>query len=224
MLKIKDSVDLKERGVEYTYHENIVVNFIDDIAKQKDNFIKEQIIDNIIHNGKQYNVVNIKKSKIKELLENGFKYEQLQSKKTETAEEVLELKKENEELKLDPLTKTHNRHYYNELQANSKEQDYYVSVVDLNGLKTINDTKGHLAGDNAIKELAEFLKGFGEVIRMGGDEFLVIAKKPHAELSGKFEKYCSATVYKAKGMDLESAYDSADKEMLRLKRSTKRVE
>ena len=127
------------------------------------------------------------------------------------------LKQKNKKLKLDPLTKTYNRHRYNELQANSKEQEYYVSVVDLNDLKTINDTQGHLAGDNAIKELAEFLKGFGDVIRMGGDEFLVVAEKQYTQLSGKFEKYCSAT-HKLKGMDLKSAYDSADREMLKLKR------
>ena len=136
----------------------------------------------------------------------------------EQDQRIAELEKENEELKLDPLTQTHNRHRYNELQTISKEQEYYVSVVDLNDLKTINDTQGHMQGDIAIKELAKFLKGFGEVIRMGGDEFLVVSKEQYAELNGRFENYCSATVKKAQGMDLESAYESADKEMLREKR------
>ena len=49
--------------------------------------------------------------------------------------QIAELKKEIMQLKLDPLTKTYNRLHYNELQADSKEQEYYVSVVDLNGLK-----------------------------------------------------------------------------------------
>ena len=119
--------------------------------------------------------------------------------------------------KKDPLTNCYNRNYYNELQSISREQEYYVSVVDLNDLKTINDTQGHIQGDIAIKELAKFLKGFGEVIRMGGDEFLVVSKEQYAELNGRFENYCSATVKKAQGMDLDSAYDSADKLMLRFK-------
>ena len=166
------------------------------------------------------------KKRLNDLIHKGLEYEKEHNIEQPEKERLIvktdiiiaELKKENEELKLDPLTKINNRHYYNELQTISKEQEYYVSVVDLNGLKTINDTQGHMQGDIAIKELSEFLNGFGEVIRMGGDEFLVISDLPYIELSGRFEKYCSATVYKAKGMDLESAYDSADKQMLREKK------
>ena len=137
-----------------------------------------------------------------------------------TPKEVWKLKQYSSDLQelayTDPLTKAHNRHWLNEQDLT--ENEYYISVVDLNGLKAINDTQGHLAGDNAIKELAEFLKGFGEVIRMGGDEFVVLSKELHSELSGRFESYCSATVHKIKGMDLESAYDSADREMMKYKK------
>lgn len=52
-----------------------------------------------------------------------------------------------------------------------------VAVCDLNGLKTINDTYGHSAGDKAICGLANGLMSVfsGEsVFRLGGDEFIVL--------------------------------------------------
>lgn len=50
--------------------------------------------------------------------------------------------------------------------------------VDVNGLKTINDTINHTAGDKMLKAVAEkILKHFGEVssYRIGGDEFVIFA-------------------------------------------------
>lgn len=51
--------------------------------------------------------------------------------------------------------------------------------ADLNDLKVINDSFGHLEGDRALKELAAILKEtFGEsdtIARVGGDEFVVLA-------------------------------------------------
>jgi diguanylate cyclase (GGDEF)-like protein len=53
----------------------------------------------------------------------------------------------------------------------------FVCVLDLNGLKYMNDTFGHLAGDNAIKVVSDGLKAAApegsSIIRTGGDEFLV---------------------------------------------------
>lgn len=53
-----------------------------------------------------------------------------------------------------------------------------VFSVDINGLKLVNDTKGHAAGDELICDAAEcILKvfgGYGKCFRIGGDEFIVI--------------------------------------------------
>ena len=53
-----------------------------------------------------------------------------------------------------------------------------VLIVDLNGLKKINDTFGHLAGDAAIREAATRLialtRESDTVARLGGDEFAII--------------------------------------------------
>src|SRR5574344_181358 len=54
-----------------------------------------------------------------------------------------------------------------------------VAYADMDGLKAINDTFGHDAGDIAIKSMAKILKqvfrGQDVVARLGGDEFVIIA-------------------------------------------------
>lgn len=60
-----------------------------------------------------------------------------------------------------------------------------VFFIDVNGLKTINDTQGHLAGDNLLKDVAVTLKEIdndkAEIYRVGGDEFLIIAPETSRE-------------------------------------------
>lgn len=64
---------------------------------------------------------------------------------------------------------------------NGSTERYSVVTVDLNGLKTINDTRGHQMGDMFIQKSAKILKdameGTGYIgYRIGGDEFSVILK------------------------------------------------
>lgn len=50
---------------------------------------------------------------------------------------------------------------------------------DLNGLKQINDTQGHEVGDQLIRQAAQIMKNLIDdiaVFRMGGDEFIIVAK------------------------------------------------
>ena len=81
---------------------------------------------------------------------------------------------------LDPLTETHNRFFLDEVRPELEESDAGGSIVliDIDGLKRINDEEGHEEGYRAIWTVAAGIKmlvrGNDHVIRWGGDEFLVI--------------------------------------------------
>lgn len=84
----------------------------------------------------------------------------------------------------DTLTGFRNRRYaldrIEQEWAAAKREGRALScmVLDLDGLKDINDTFGHDAGDNALKQAAEalrkVLRGQDVICRTGGDEFLAI--------------------------------------------------
>ena len=87
----------------------------------------------------------------------------------------------------DLLTGVYNRNAMNnrisEDVSGVKEiaKPFGVFFIDVNGLKTINDTQGHLAGDNLLKDVASALEELAgknsEIYRVGGDEFLVITPR-----------------------------------------------
>jgi len=87
--------------------------------------------------------------------------------------------------KTDGLTGLLNRRGWNECIAEeeSRAQRYghpsCVIVLDLDGLKAINDVHGHEAGDDLITRAAHAIKGsvrdIDKVARTGGDEFAVLA-------------------------------------------------
>lgn len=59
-----------------------------------------------------------------------------------------------------------------------------IVFADVNGLKCINDDKGHISGDELLKNAAEVLiRVFGniDVYRAGGDEFMVIVTNTNEE-------------------------------------------
>lgn len=84
----------------------------------------------------------------------------------------------------DQLTGLYNRHFFNEIiereTAGIKRKDVILSfvMIDLDNLKGINDTHGHLAGDKLLVEAATLIKKATRrsdlVFRFGGDEFLVL--------------------------------------------------
>ena len=89
----------------------------------------------------------------------------------------------------DALTGLYNRRYLDEQLAHihasaaRTHRPYTLLAFDLDGVKRINDTFGHAAGDDAIRSFADELRASiraGELaVRVGGDEFMVVL--PDAE-------------------------------------------
>ncbi len=84
---------------------------------------------------------------------------------------------------LDSLTGMGNQSsYLKRVQALNEEieagtADYTVFVLDINGLKNMNDDYGHDAGDAAILDAARVIRAAmpdGELFRIGGDEFAIL--------------------------------------------------
>jgi diguanylate cyclase (GGDEF)-like protein len=94
------------------------------------------------------------------------------------------IKQLKEDANEDSLTKLWNRRkFQNDIEKLIEYNRRYcrsagILFIDLNDFKSINDTLGHLAGDFALKHVAEILKKScrvnDEVYRLGGDEFIVI--------------------------------------------------
>lgn len=80
--------------------------------------------------------------------------------------------------KKDSLTGLLNRQAYYSETGHSPETITAILSIDMNGLKTINDTKGHAAGDEALTTLAlcfkRSLRRRQTGYRIGGDEFIIV--------------------------------------------------
>ncbi len=99
-------------------------------------------------------------------------------------ENTLLYKEKEEQSRMDGLTGLKNRREFEERLeeelARSQRYDltFSLALVDLDQFKQYNDTKGHLAGDLLLRQIASVLKesvrGSDVVARYGGDEFVVI--------------------------------------------------
>jgi diguanylate cyclase (GGDEF)-like protein len=85
----------------------------------------------------------------------------------------------------DGLTDLPNRSRYDKYMSDldKSTDEYCIISLDLNGLKEINDKKGHAAGDKYLIEFASVLKQCFEskafIARIGGDEFVAILKEEY---------------------------------------------
>lgn len=108
----------------------------------------------------------------------------------------------------DEMTRLYNRRSYDEdlaaIVKNGISADLVLFSIDVNGLKAVNDTRGHAAGDELIKGAAECLAvmamEYGKIYRTGGDEFMAILNVP--DPAGLREKiYASAKEWKGELVD-----------------------
>jgi diguanylate cyclase (GGDEF)-like protein/PAS domain S-box-containing protein len=98
---------------------------------------------------------------------------------------VTELKDQlSEQVVRDVLTGLHNRRYLYEalpgeiIRARREENPVSIMMMDIDHFKRVNDTYGHVAGDEVLKEIAHlltiFARGSDIACRYGGEEFLLV--------------------------------------------------
>lgn len=87
---------------------------------------------------------------------------------------------------LDPLTRTFNRraleNYLRSLcEAQNKDLNAHILLVDIDDFKVVNDAYGHLAGDRVLIFLSKLINSSirdgDKVFRFGGEEFLVLLNR-----------------------------------------------
>ena len=147
----------------------------------------------------------------------------------------------------DGLTGMNNRQYFEQLALIELESarryhiDLCMVMADINGFKSINDTYGHLAGDNVLKAFAKLLvsniRELDIAGRYGGDEFMILLPntgyeaalilmkriekmliEPLAAGDLKLDIRCSYGIAAFRtGDTLETLVSRADKEMYRMK-------
>jgi len=123
--------------------------------------------------------------------------ERVQERTLELNIALQELESANQELErknvLDELTGLHNRRFYDQkIQAEYRRSRRNLTplslvMIDIDHFKAVNDTYGHLAGDQCLVWLSEFIKGSlkrstDKAFRYGGEEFCLIL--PDTETQG----------------------------------------
>ena len=104
---------------------------------------------------------------------------------------LLEEKLANQAIR-DGLTGVYNRQYFQQQfeKYDALQEEMMIAVIDLDGLKEVNDTYGHMTGDLMIQATAQALQQYAcentVVARIGGDEFVII--KPNCNYT-EFEQY-----------------------------------
>ena len=140
----------------------------------------------------------------------------------------------------DELTGLYNRAFFEDAMArfdSGRFDPVTVVVCDVNGLKLINDTLGHKAGDKLLKAAADVLEKAARksdiIARIGGDEYALLMPKTSGDMGARIveridleiAKYkehddslplniaCGAATTSGKDRNPESIFQEADKKM-----------
>ncbi len=168
-----------------------------------------------VFNIERFEIIKILSSQVAISIENAQLYEKLEEKVNERTKQLELANIELKELTLhDPLTKLHNRRYMYEFISsvaenfikektlvyfNNQKRDSSIGanvlgvfLIDIDNFKKVNDTFGHAAGDEVLKNIANILRNIIRkddfIIRWGGEEFLIILNKTKLEYLDMFSK------------------------------------
>jgi diguanylate cyclase (GGDEF)-like protein len=150
----------------------------------------------------------------------------------------------------DPLTGLANyRHLIDVLESEIERsgrtgREFSVLLLDLDGLKSINDRFGHLVGSRALRRLADVLRVYSRSVdtpaRYGGDEFALVMPETGSQAARRVadrirERLASQTeqprisvsvgvaVYPSSGVTAERLLMAADRALYAMKQVTKNV-
>jgi diguanylate cyclase (GGDEF)-like protein len=134
----------------------------------------------------------------------------------------------------DPLTRLANRRRMDvvlehSIAAARRGEGLVVAMLDLDGFKAINDTRGHPEGDRVLCAVADALReearGSDLVVRYGGDEFLLVLPGGNAagvwalitrvrmRLAGMVEISAGVAEYGSGTQSAEQLIDDADRDL-----------
>lgn len=119
-----------------------------------------------------------------------------------------------EKASFDFLTKLYNRRKFNSFleyeisKANRyKEEHLSLLLVDIDYFKNVNDTHGHLVGDNVLQEVSKILticsRDSDVVARWGGEEFVLMLPQTNIEQAFLVGEKLRATIEKHKFDDVK---------------------
>lgn len=103
----------------------------------------------------------------------------------------------------DQLTGVYNRYWFEKQakkvveEVHTGEAEYMMAFLDLDKFKAVNDTGGHLAGDELLRRVTslieKLLKENDSLARLGGDEFAILFKSDNIdEIIQRCEEICKA--------------------------------
>jgi len=105
---------------------------------------------------------------------------------------------------IDGLTGVHNKRFFldfleRELRVSARQQTpLSLIMIDIDHFKKVNDTHGHLAGDNVLKEMCRRIKprvrATDLIARYGGEEFAVVMPQTGREGGLQFAEVMRALV------------------------------
>ncbi|KAB7768759.1 sensor domain-containing diguanylate cyclase [Xanthomonas maliensis] len=135
----------------------------------------------------------------------------------------------------DPLTNCYNRRFLDEVDKREPDMRWGCIVVDLDKFKLVNDTYGHQRGDEVLVQMAWFLNGplrpQDRLVRLGGDEFLVLLHQPTQPQLDELVRDYQATdadapihftlgsAMRIPGEALTATVDRADKQLYAMRRA-----
>jgi len=148
----------------------------------------------------------------------------------------------------DPLTGLPNRRAFFAAADAFPVEAIVLLIADIDRFKRINDTRGHLVGDEILRtvgrQMADELVGLGHLGRVGGEEFaMIVADRPLADVVVRIESFrqrlastpivcrgerVSVTIsigvaVGASGMTFETLYAEADRALYAAKRGGRNV-